>query len=139
MAFLRGAHCVPWNEWLLCAELQAVRACGAVSLTCPHRQDESLDLRPFPSLWGIQPSPAILSPGLVQSRGDVQRAWGAPGDSVTASGCPCRRGVSRASGNEEGRMAPGRGCALGPLCPPLHCPDLLCCNKLSHSTSLFHI
>ena len=37
---------------------------GAVSLTCPHRQGESLDLRPFPSLWGIQPFPAILSPGL---------------------------------------------------------------------------
>ena len=105
---------------------------GVVSQTGSHRQDETLDLKPFPSLWGIGPSPAILSSSLAQSRGDVQRAWGALGDSVAKPGCLRHHGVSRASGNKEGWTPRGRGCAPVAPCPPPHCPDLLCYNKLNH-------
>lgn len=42
-----------------------------------------------------------------------------------------------AVGNEMGRL--GKETALVPPCPPPHYPDLLHCNKLNHSTSLFHI
>jgi len=39
--------------------------------------------------------------------------------------------------NEMGEL--GMEAVPAPPCPPPHYPDLLHCNKLNHSTSLFHI
>lgn len=74
-------------------------------------------------------------PELVRMRNE--KGMGCAGSTVTEPGSVCCGGswaprVMRREGS-------GQDSALVLPCPPPHYPDLLRCNELNHSTSLFHI
>lgn len=98
--------------------------------------------RPLPSLCGVSPGlcgprqpPPPPWPELVWVRN--ARGMGCAGSTVTEPGSVCcwESWAPRVMRREGAGQDP----ALVLPCPPPHYPDLLRCNELNHSTSLFHI